>query len=60
VIYGANWSGECQATIIVDGEVIFSTVMDEHGLDYSVAIKVREKGCNPILRVENRWFSLLN
>lgn len=41
--WGANWRGECQAIIIVDGEVVFSTVMDELGLDYSVAVKVKEK-----------------
>jgi hypothetical protein len=41
--WGANWSGECKAMIIVDGEIVFSTVMDELGLDYSVAVKVEEK-----------------
>ena len=51
--WGANWSGECQATIIVDGEVIFSTVMDEQGLDYSVAIKVREKSMVDFLIAPN-------
>lgn len=51
--WGANWSGECQATIIVDGEVTFSTVMDEHGLDYSVAIKVREKSMVDFLIAPN-------
>jgi len=29
--------------IIVDGEIVFSTVIDELGLDYSVAVKVEEK-----------------
>ncbi len=51
--WGANWSGECRATIIVDGEVIFSTVMDEHGLDYSVAIKVQEKSMVDFLIAPN-------
>jgi hypothetical protein len=51
--WGANWDGECQATIFVDGEVIFSTVMDEHGLDYSVAIKVREKSMVDFLIAPN-------
>ncbi len=51
--WGANWSGECQATIIVDGEVMFSTVMDELGLDYSVAIKVREKSIVDFLIAPN-------
>ncbi len=51
--WGANWSGECRATIIVDGKVIFSTVMDEHGLDYSVAIKVREKSIVDFLIAPN-------
>ena len=51
--WGANWSGECRATIIVDGEVVFSTVMDEHGLDYSVAIKVQEKSMVDFLIAPN-------
>lgn len=41
--WGANWDGECRAIIIIDGETIFSTVMDEHGLDYAVVAKIREK-----------------
>lgn len=41
--WGANWSGECRAIIVVDGETVYSTVMDEHGVDYAVAVKVREK-----------------
>lgn len=41
--WGANWAGECRAIIMIDGETVFSTVMDEHGLDYAIAAKVREK-----------------
>ncbi len=41
--WGANWKGECRAIIVVDGEIVLSTVMDEHGLDYAVAAKIREK-----------------
>lgn len=41
--WGANWGGECRAIIIIDGEIVFSTVIDEHGLDYAVAAKIREK-----------------
>jgi hypothetical protein len=51
--WGANWNGECRATIIVDGEVVFSTVMDEHGLGYSVAIKVQEKSMVDFLIAPN-------
>lgn len=41
--WGANWGGECRAIIIIDGETVFSTVMDEQGLDYAVAAKIREE-----------------
>ena len=51
--WGANWAGECQATIIVDGEVVFSTLMDEHGLDYSVAVKIQEKSIVDFLIAPN-------
>ena len=32
--WGANWRGECQAIIVVDGKIVLSTVVDNHGLDY--------------------------
>lgn len=38
--WGANWRGECQAMIVVDGKIVLSTVMDNHGLDYAVAAKI--------------------
>lgn len=41
--WGANWGGECRAIIIIDGETVLSTVMDEHGLDYAVAAKIGKK-----------------
>ncbi len=41
--WGANWRGECRAIIVIDGETVFSTVMDNHGIDYEVAVKIREK-----------------
>jgi len=40
--WGKNWGGECQAIIVVDGKTVFSSVMDEQGLDYAVAVKVHE------------------
>ncbi len=41
--WGANWGGECQAIIMVDGVTVLSTVMDEHGIDYTVAVKIQNK-----------------
>lgn len=41
--WGANWGGECRAIIVIDGETVFSTVMDDHGIDFAVAAKIREK-----------------
>lgn len=40
--WGANWGGECQAIVVVDGKTVLSTVMDELGLDYQIVCKVRE------------------
>lgn len=51
--WGANWGGECQAIIIVDGETVFSTVMDEHGLDYAVAVKIHAKSVVDFLIAPN-------
>lgn len=51
--WGKNWMGECKAIIIVDGEIVFSTVMDEQGLDYSVAVKVKEKSMVDFLIAPN-------
>ena len=51
--WGAKWGGECQAMIIVDGQVVFSTVMDELGLNYSVAVKVQEKSVVDFLIAPN-------
>ena len=41
--WGANWGGECRALIVIDGTTVFSTVMDNHGVDYSLAAKIAEK-----------------
>ncbi len=41
--WGANWGGACQAIIMVDGETVLSTIMDEHGSDYSVAVDLHER-----------------
>ncbi|MFN3192854.1 MAG: hypothetical protein ACE361_20255 [Aureliella sp.] len=41
--WGANWGGACRAIIVVDGKTVLSTVMDEQGIDYSVAVKIRRK-----------------
>lgn len=38
--WGANWGGGCRALIVVDGETVFSAVMDERGADYSIDAKV--------------------
>jgi hypothetical protein len=51
--WGANWGGECQGIIVVDGKAVLSTVMDEHGLDYTVAVKVREKSVVDFLIAPN-------
>lgn len=40
--WGTNWRGECQAIIIVDGETVLSTVMDEQGVEYEVAVKLHK------------------
>lgn len=41
--WGANWKGQCQAMVVVDGKIVLSTVVDNHGLDYAVAAKI-DKG----------------
>mgnify|MGYP001818441558 CR=1 FL=1 len=51
--WGAKWGGECKAIIIVDGETVFSSVMDEHGLDYAVAVKIRVKSVVDFLIAPN-------
>lgn len=51
--WGANWGGECKATILVDGEVVLSSVMDNQGLDYSVAVKIRDKSVVDFLIAPN-------
>ena len=51
--WGAKWGGECKAIIIVDGETVFASVMDEHGLDYAVAVKIREKSVVDFLIAPN-------
>ena len=51
--WGANWGGECQAIIVVDGKTVLSTVMDEHGLDYMIAVKVRENSVIDFLIAPN-------
>lgn len=51
--WGANWTGECKALIVVDGEIVLSTVMDELGLGYSVAVKVKENSTVDFLIAPN-------
>lgn len=51
--WGANWDGECQGLIVVDGKTVFSTVIDEHGVDYTVAVKVRENSVVDFLIAPN-------
>jgi len=43
----------CQAIIIVDGETVFSAVMDEHRLDYAVAVKIHTKSVVDFLIAPN-------
>ncbi|HAN96681.1 MAG TPA: hypothetical protein DCQ98_04265 [Planctomycetaceae bacterium] len=40
--WGANWGGECRGLIMVDGEVVLSTVLDEQEQDYDVVVRIRE------------------
>ncbi|MEZ6094942.1 MAG: hypothetical protein R3C03_12050 [Pirellulaceae bacterium] len=51
--WGANWGGECLAIIVVDGKTVFSSVMDNKGLDYTVAVKVQEKSVVDFLIAPN-------
>ena len=39
--------------IIVDGKIVFSTVVDDQGLDYSEAVKVQEKSVIDFLIAPN-------
>lgn len=38
--WGENWSGGCQALIVVDGKTMFSSLMDNRGTDYSITVNV--------------------
>jgi hypothetical protein len=40
--WGKNWGGGCRALIVVDGETVFSSPMDDKGQNYSVDVSVRE------------------
>ncbi|MFN7731478.1 MAG: hypothetical protein ACK5OB_06225 [Pirellula sp.] len=40
--WGANWGGACQGLIVVDGKTVLSTVLDDQGIDYQVAIRVEK------------------
>lgn len=40
--WGANWGGACQGIIVVDGKTVLSTVLDDQGIDYQVAIRVEK------------------
>lgn len=51
--WGANWSGECRAIIIIDGKTVFSSVMDNDGLDYAVAANIRENSVIDFLIAPN-------
>ncbi len=57
--WGAKWGGEYRAIIIVDGDTVSSTVMDEHGLDYRVAVTVRENSVVDFLIAPNPSFGVV-
>ncbi len=38
--WGENWTGGCQALIVVDGKTKFSSFMDNRGKDYSITVTV--------------------
>lgn len=38
--WGENWTGGCQAQIVVDGKTMFSSFMDNRGTDYSITVTV--------------------
>ncbi len=40
--WGSNWRGQCEAMIIVDGKLCFSSIMDEQSLDYALAVKLQK------------------
>ncbi|EDM81446.1 hypothetical protein PPSIR1_39685 [Plesiocystis pacifica SIR-1] len=39
--WGENWSGGCEARVLVDGELLFSTAMRNDPVDYSIDVKVQ-------------------
>ena len=41
--WGKNWGGNCHAQIVVDGETVFSSPIDNDGRDYSVTVEVRKR-----------------
>jgi hypothetical protein len=51
--WGRNWGGECQATIVVDGVTVLSTVTDDQGIDYAVAVRIKEKSTIDFLIAPN-------
>ena len=38
--WGENWTGGCQAQIVVDGKTMFSSFMGNRGTDYSITVTV--------------------
>jgi len=38
--WGENWTGGCQAQIVVDGKTMFSSFMDNRRADYSITVTV--------------------
>ncbi len=51
--WGANWGGECRGLIMVDGEVVLSTVLDEQEQDYEVVVRIREGSVVDLLIAPN-------
>jgi hypothetical protein len=39
--WGENWGGGCKAMIVVDNKTAYTGVMDNHGTDYLINIKVQ-------------------
>ena len=39
--WGASWSGGCEARVVIDGELVFSTLMGNESVDYSIDAKVQ-------------------
>ena len=40
--WGKNWGGNCRAIITVDGQDVFTSTMNEKGLDYAVKVELQQ------------------